>query len=213
MSPVSTLIIGALTIAATGGCYALTHSIVLSVLIFLAVYLICRNLQPFISLKWQTSHPSRLPKLHEFRRKKLPVPADAPQGLRLLAMTEYLEPGPKTQPVYKEIATAALAALAEQSPLFALRLEAVQKRDDPEQYVCALCGPDGKRMRKCLKAWVRSDALRNMRSKTQNRDLFLYDGTIEIPEQTGATPYTVLVLFDSTLPVTLPKAEADPNQP
>ena len=207
MSPVSTFIIGGLTIAATAVCYALTHSVVLAVLIFLASYLICRNLQPFISQKWRSMHPSRLPQLHEFRTKNMPAAGDGPQGLRLLAMTEYLEPGPKTQPVYKEIAGAALEALSKQSPLFTLRLNAVRQREHPEQYVCALCGPDGKNMRKCLKAWVRSDALRNMRSKTQDRDLFLYDGAISLPEQESEVPYTVLVLFDSSLPVTLPKAE------
>ena len=189
MSPVSTIIIGGLTVAATAVCYALTHSIVLAILIFLASYLICRNLQPFISQKWRSAHPSRLPQLHEFRVKNMP--------------------GPKTQPVYKEIAGAALEALSQQSPLFALRLSAVRQREHPEQYVCALCGADGKNMRKCLKSWVRSDALRNMRSKTQNRDLFLYDGAIGVPGEENEVPYTVLVLFDSTLPVTLPKAEAE----
>lgn len=209
MSPVSTIIIGGLTVAATAVCYALTHSIVLAILIFLASYLICRNLQPFISQKWRSAHPSRLPQLHEFRVKNMPVEDGAPQGFRLLAMTEYLEPGPKTQPVYKEIAGAALEALSQQSPLFALRLSAVRQREHPEQYVCALCGADGKNMRKCLKSWVRSDALRNMRSKTQNRDLFLYDGAIGVPGEENEVPYTVLVLFDSTLPVTLPKAETE----
>lgn len=209
MSPVSTIIIGIVTITAAAVCYSLSHSILLAVLIFLASYLICRNLQPFLSQWWQNVHPSRLPPLHEFRSKKMPPDGGGPQGLRLLAMTEFLEPGPKSQPVYQEIARAALDALSQQSPLFALRLDAVRRREHPEQFVCALCGPDGKDMRKCLKAWVRSDALRNMRAKTRDKDLFLYDGAISVPGQEDEIPYTVLVLFDGALPVTLPKAETE----
>lgn len=209
MSTLSTLVIGALTIAAAVVCYLIAHSILLAVLVFIAAYLICKNIQPFIAQKWAASHPSRLPKLHEFRSKNLPVDEGEPQGFRLLAMTEYLEPGPKTQPVYREIAGAALAALSKDSALFALRLDTVRRREQPEQYVCALCGQDGKNMRKCLKAWVRSDALRNMRSKTRDKDLFLYDGAIDVPGETELVPYTVFVLFDGSLPVTLPKAEEE----
>lgn len=209
MSTVSTLVIGGLTIAAAVVCYLIAHSILLAVLVFIAAYLICKNLQPFIAQKWEISHPSRLPALHEFRSKNLPVEEGEPQGFRLLAMTEYLEPGPKTQPVYREIAGAALAALSKDSPLFSLRLDTVRRREQPEQYVCALCGQDGKNMRKCLKAWVRSDALRNMRSKTKDKDLFLYDGAIDLPGETELVPYTVFVLFDGSLPVTLPMAEEE----
>lgn len=209
MSTLSTFVIGALTIAAAVVCYLLSHSILLAVLVFIAAYLICKNIQPFISRKWAASHPSRLPALHEFRSKNLPVEEGEPQGFRLLAMTEYLEPGPKTQPVYREIAAAALEALSKESPLFALRLDTVRRREQPEQYVCALCGQDGKKMRKCLKAWVRSDALRNMRAKTRDKDLFLYDGAMDVPGETELVPYTVFVLFDGSLPVTLPKAEGE----
>lgn len=199
MKPLSTLIIGGLTITAAVVSYLLAHNVILAVLVFLAVYLICRNLQPFISQKWMQFQISRLPELHELRAKNL-SPQSGSQGMRLLAMTEYLEPGQANRPVYKEIAGAALEALASESPLFALRLNTVRQEGLPEQFVCALCGQDGKRMRKCVKAWAYSDALWNMRPKKQNQDLFIYDGAIDIPGQEEPAAYTVIVLFDDSLP-------------
>lgn len=211
MGTVSSLIIGGLAIAAAVGCYLFTRSILISFLIVIVVYLIGKNLQPFFSQWWMRVSAGRLPQLYEFRAKKMPATGER-LGFRLIAMTEFMEPGPQTVPLYREMAEAALEALSKESELFALRLNAVRGNDDPEQFVCALCGKDGKKMRKCLKAWVRSAALRNMQSQTQNRDLFLYDGAINVAGQADAAPYTVLVLFDSSLPVKAPKSDEAPPE-
>ena len=58
-------------------------------------------------------------------------------------------------------------------------------------------------MNNCFKAWLDTPNVIQMRARQQNRDLFLHDGTIEMKD--GAlVRYTVMVLFDASLPVTLP---------
>ena len=42
-----------------------------------------------------------------------------------------------------------------------------------------------------------------MKARQQNRDMFLHDGVVNTNDGTPVR-YTVMVLFDATLPVTLP---------
>ncbi len=220
MASLSSLIIGilALTVASIG--FTTTHSGILTILLAVAVVLIGKSLQPFFMMLWGKflCRFFPLPELREFEVRRLHdmdgldgAPPLA-RGMRVLAMTEFLELGPKTKPLYQEMTASSLEALSQKFPLFALRWNTVQRRKFPEQYVCALCGKDGENMRKCVKAWFQSDALRNMRSRAQERDLFLHDGEITVSGEDEPVRYTVMVLFDGQLPVTLPKpaTETDP---
>ncbi len=212
MAPLSSLVIGILALTAASIGFTATHSGILTVLLAVAVVLIGKSFQPLFRMLWGKflCRFFPLPELHEFYTKDLHAMDGldgAPplaRGLRLLAMTEFLELGPETEALYREMAERSLTALSEESPLFALRLDTVRRRDFPEQYVCALCGQEGEAMRKCLSAWFQSDALRNMRARVQNRDLFLHDGEIGVPGEAEPVRYTVMVLFDGQLPVTLP---------
>lgn len=213
MGSFSSLVIGVLAVTAASISFAHSRSGILTVLVAIAVVLIGKSVQPFFVMLWGKFLCKffPLPEVTEFYEKKLysteTEPGEPPmaRGLRVLVMTEFLELGPKTKPLYQDMAETALNALSESSPLFALRLGAVDRRKAPKQYVCALCGKDGENMRKCLSAWMKTDALRNMRSRKKDKDLFLYDGEIDAPGEKESIRYTVMVLFDGNLPVTLPK--------
>ena len=58
-------------------------------------------------------------------------------------------------------------------------------------------------MNNCFKAWMESPNVYQMKARQQNRDMFLHDGTVDAKDGTPVR-YTVMVLFDSSLPVTLP---------
>lgn len=213
MGSFSSLIIGILAVTVASIGFTRTKSGILTVLLAIAVVLIGKSLQPFFVMLWGKflCRFFPLPDVTEFYEKKLystePEPGEPPmaRGLRVLVMTEFLELNPKTRPLYQDMAEAALKSLSESSPLFALRLSAVDRRGAPKQYVCALCGKDGENMRKCLSAWMKTSALRNMRSRKQDKDLFLFDGETTVPGEAEPIRYTAMVLFDGSLPVTLPK--------
>lgn len=220
MGSFSSLIIGILAVTLASVAFTHSKSGILTVLVAIAAVLIGKSLQPFFVMLWGKFLCKffPLPEVTEFYEKNLysteTEPGEPPmaRGLRVLAMTEFLELGPKTRPVYQDMTEAALKALSESSPLFALRLGAVNRREAPKQYVCSLCGKDGEKMRKCLTAWLQTDALRNMRSRKQDRDLFLHDGEIAVPGEDEPIRYTVMVLFDGGLPVTLPKKAEESGQ-
>lgn len=212
MGSASSIIIGMLSLAAAAFGFAWTKSYLVSILIAVTAMLVCKSLMPFMQLLWdkfrQRFFP--LPEVAAFYEKNLEdwdgseSPAHA-LGIRVLAMTEELRLNSKTRTAYLDMVQESLDALAQAHPIFQRRLEVVQRRDMPAQYTWALCGKDGKNMRKCLKAWFKTGAVREMRARTQNRDLFLHDGEIQIHGRSEAIRYTVLVLFDGSLPVTLPE--------
>lgn len=211
MGQTTSLIIGMLALAAASFGYSFTQSYIVAILFAIIVVLIGKSLQPVFLVLWDkfTRRFFPLPELTEFYEKGLhptedyTVPPNT-QGFRVLAMTEELPFNSKSRPVYNQMVQEALEALSKEFPLFSLRLNACEKRDLPRQYVCSLCGTDGEKMPKCLKAWLKSYAVRDMKARTQNKDLFLHDGEVNAPGKTAPIRYTVMVLFDGSLPVTLP---------
>lgn len=220
MGSTSSLIIGMLSLAAAAFGFAWTKSYLVSILIAVTAMLVCKSLTPFVQLLWdqfrQRFFP--LPEVTAFYEKNLENRdgGEAPAhtlGIRVLAMTEDLRLNSKTKADYLAMVQESLDALAQEHPIFQRRLEVVQRRDMPAQYTWALCGKDGNNMRKCLKAWFKTDTVREMRARTQNRDLFLHDGEIQVHGRCEAVRYTVLVLFDGSLPVTLPKHSEETGAP
>ena len=216
MGQTTSLIIGMLALAAASLGYAYTQSYIVAILFAIIVVLIGKSLQPVFLLLWDrfTHRFFPLPELTEFYKKGLhPTQDDTvppkTQGIRVLAMTEELGFNSKSKPVYEKMVQESLDALSREYPLFDLRWQAVKRRGLPEQHVCSLCGIDGEKMSKCLKAWLKSDAVREMKARTQNKDLFLHDGEITVPGNNEPIRYTVMVLFDGSLPVTLPGKSAE----
>lgn len=216
MGQTTSLIIGMLALAAASMGYSYTESYIVAILFAIIVVLIGKSLQPVFLLLWDkfTRRFFPLPELTEFHEQGLHPTGDYTippntQGIRVLAMTEELKLNSKTKPVYEEMVQQSMDALSEEFPLFALRRNAAAHRGLPEQHVCSLCGTDGEKMSKCLKAWLKSNAVRDMKARTQNKDLFLHDGEISVPGKEERVRYTVMVLFDGSLPVTLPQKKED----
>lgn len=216
MGQTTSLIIGMLALAGAGVGYSYTQSYIVAILFAIIVVLIGKSLQPVILLLWDkfTHRFFPLPELKEFHEKGLHPTEDYDippnmQGIRVLAMTEELEFTPETKPYYEQMVQQSLQALSEEFPLFRRRLEVATRKNLPEQYVCSLCGTNGEKMPKCLKAWLKSNAVRDMKARVQNKDLFLHDGEIRVPGKEECVRYTVMVLFDGSLPVTLPQKKED----
>ena len=217
MGATTSIIIGILAVGGAFLAYNLTNSYIVMILAVIIVVLICKALQPVVLLLWDKFRKKYfpLPELHEFKRQGLDPTEDyvippQMQGLRVLAMTEEV-PLKKNKTVYETMVQESLDALSEEFPLFKIRLAAVYKRGLPIQYVASLCDKEGELMPKCLKAWLKSWAVRDMKARVQNKDLFLHDGEVAVPGRGNQmVQYTVMVLFDGELPVTVPKAEGEP---
>ena len=138
-------------------------------------------------------------------------------GYRVLCMTEETRYNSQNKALYNQMVDYALEKLSEQYPLFDLRLKAAKRRESGVQYAWSLCGTDGELMKKCVKAWFASRGCYMMKDRQKEKDLFLIDG--ELTKKDGSfLPFTVMVLFDGSLPVTLPKpktetAEDDSQKP
>ena len=129
-------------------------------------------------------------------------------GYRVLCMTEETRYNSKNKEYYNHMVDYALTELSARYPLFDLRLKAAKRRGSGVQYAWSLCGPDGEVMKQCVKAWFASRGCYLMKDRQKEKDLFLIDG--ELTKQNGEyLPFTVMVLFDGSLPVTLPKVPAE----
>lgn len=219
MGQTTSLIIGMLALAAAGVGYSYTQSYIVAILFAIIMVLIGKSLQPVVLVVWDkfTRRFFPLPELMEFHEQGLHPTEDytiPPNtlGIRVLAMTEALAFCPDTKVYYEQMVQESLAALSEEFPLFDLRLKAAIRKELPQQYVCSLCGTDGENMNKCLKAWFKSYAVYEMKARRQNHDLFLHDGEIQLPGEDDTTRYTVMVLFDGSLPVTLPNRSEEIKQ-
>lgn len=189
-------------------------SFLVAALLLLASILISRSLQPIFMVQWYKFQQKHfpLPPVNTLEQKRFPesgmvddVPANK-LGMRVLAMTEDLDGG-TCQHAYYEMIEASLDALDQKSDLFRIRHEAVERRGSPVEYLWSLCGKDGELINKCFKAWLRSPNVAEMRARKQNRDMFLHDGTVTL-KSGREIRYTVLVLFDGTLPQTIPQKQA-----
>lgn len=218
MASFLTLLTGFFALFAFWLGHALFDSYVVALLFLIIAVITGKSLQPALLSLWYKFQDRffPLPELHNLYSKGLESPdtpakeGDAPPkmlGMRVLAMTETLD-GKKNKALYKEAVEESITKLCKEFELFDLRYNAVVRRDSPVEWVWVNCGQDGENMNNCFKAWVQSPHVFYMKARQQNRDMFLHDGTVTARD--GApVRYTVMFLFDSTLPVTIPsKAES-----
>ena len=210
MASVTTLLIGMLALFAFWLGHSLFDSYVVAILFLVIAVITGKSIQPVVLNLWV-----------KFQNKYFPLPevyplyskgfdaevkeGEAPPcmlGMRVLAMTETTD-GKKHKDVYESAITESIGKLCNEFELFKLRYDAVLRRNSPVEWLWVTCGADGENMNNCFKAWLDTPNVIQMKARQQNRDLFLHDGTVEMKDGTRVR-YTVMVLFDATLPVTLP---------
>lgn len=210
MASFVTLLIGFLALFAFWLGYHLFESYIVAILFLIIAVITGKSLQPLLLTLWYKflNRFFPLPDLHPLYAKGFDVPekeGEAPAkmlGMRVLAMTETLD-GRKNKSVYQAAIEESIGKLCNEFDLFKLRYDAVLRRNSPIEWVWVNCGVDGENMNRCFKAWVESPNVFYMKARQQNRDMFLHDGTVTARDGSPVR-YTVMVLFDSTLPVTLP---------
>ena len=210
MASVTTLLIGFFALFAFWLGHSIFDSYIVAILFLVIAVLTGKSIQPLILNLWYKflNRYFPLPDLNPLYSKGLDVPADkngvppAMLGMRVLAMTEDMD-GKKYKSCYEAAISESIGKLCSEFDLFKLRYDAVLRRNAPIEWVWVTCGAEGENMNRCFKAWMESPSVNQMKARQQNRDMFLHDGTVTAQDGTTAR-YTVMVLFDSTLPVTLP---------
>ena len=210
MATVTTLLIGMLAMFAFWIGHTMFESYIVAILFLIIAVITGKSLQPVILTLWYKflNKYFPLPDLYPLYAKGFDEPADensAPPsmlGMRVLAMTEELD-GKKNKASYEAAITDSIGKLCNEFDLFKLRYDAVLRRNSPVEWLWVNCGKDGENMNRCFQAWMESPNVILMKARQQNRDMFLHDGVVNT--QDGKTArYTVMVLFDASLPVTLP---------
>ena len=219
MASFTTLLIGFLALLAFWLGHSLFDSYIVAILFLVIAVITGKTLQPVILSLWYKfmDRYFPLPDVHQLYSKGLEHP-DTPEkegaappkmlGMRVLAMTESLD-GKKNKATYKEAVEESISKLCKEFELFDLRYNAVLRRESPIEWVWITCGEEGKDMNKCFKAWVNTPNVFYMKARQQNKDMFLHDGTVTARDG-SAVRYTVMVLFDGSLPVTIPAKETTP---
>ena len=206
MASVTTLLIGMLALFAFWLGHSLFDSYVVAILFLVIAVITGKSIQPVVLNLWVKYFP--LPEVYPLYSKGFDAEVkegEAPPcmlGMRVLAMTETTD-GKKHKDVYESAITESIGKLCNEFELFKLRYDAVLRRNSPVEWLWVTCGADGENMNNCFKAWLDTPNVIQMKARQQNRDLFLHDGTVEMKDGTRVR-YTVMVLFDATLPVTLP---------
>ena len=218
MASFLTLLTGFFALFAFWLGHRLFDSYIVAILFLIIAVITGKSLQPALLSLWYKFEDRffPLPELHTLYSKGLENPdtpekeGDAPPkmlGMRVLAMTEDLD-GRKNKELYKEAVEESITKLCKEFELFDLRYNAVLRRESPIEWVWVTCGKDGENMNSCFKAWVKSTHVFYMKARQQNRDMFLHDGTVA-GRDGSPVRYTVMVLFDASLPVTIPQKESD----
>lgn len=218
MASVTTLIIGFLALLAFWLGYSLFESYIVAILFLIIAVITGKSLQPVILTLWYKflNRYFPLPELHPLYAKGFDEPQkedSAPAcmlGMRVLAMTEELD-GRKNKASYEAAVTEAIGKLCNEFDLFKLRYDAVLRRNSPIEWLWVNCGAEGENMNNCFKAWMESPNVIQMKARQQNRDMFLHDGTVNAHNGTPVR-YTVMVLFDASLPITLPAKQEDKKE-
>lgn len=210
MASVTTLLIGMLALFAFWLGHSLFDSYVVAILFLVIAVITGKSIQPVVLNLWVKflNKYFPLPEVYPLYSKGFDAEVkegEAPPcmlGMRVLAMTETTD-GKKHKDVYESAITESIGKLCNEFELFKLRYDAVLRRNSPVEWLWVTCGADGENMNNCFKAWLDTPNVIQMKARQQNRDLFLHDGTVEMKDGTRVR-YTVMVLFDATLPVTLP---------
>ena len=210
MASFTTLIIGMVALFAFWLGHSLFDSYIVAVLFLVIAVITGKSLQPVVLTLWYKflNRYFPLPDLNPLYAKGFdqPMPeGSAPAcmlGMRVLAMTEELD-GKQNKASYEAAIAESIGKLCNEFDLFKLRYDAVLRRNSPVEWLWVNCGKDGENMNNCFKAWMESPNVYQMKARQQNRDMFLHDGTVDAKDGTPVR-YTVMVLFDSSLPVTLP---------
>ena len=193
--------------------HSMFDSFIVAILFLVIAVITGKSIQPVVMNLWIRflNKYFPLPELYPLYSKGFdePVAADsAPAcmlGMRVLAMTETLD-GKKHKATYEAAITESIGKLCSEFDLFKLRYDAVLRRNSPVEWLWVNCGAEGENMNNCFKAWMDSPNVIQMKARQQNRDMFLHDGVAYTPDGTPVR-YTVMVLFDASLPVTLPAKE------
>jgi len=218
MASVITLLIGFLALFAFWLGHSLFDSYIVAILFLVIAVITGKALQPVILTLWYKflNKYFPLPDLHQLYSRgfdQTVEPDSAPLsmlGMRVLAMTEELD-GRKNKASYEAAVTESIGKLCNEFDLFKLRYEAVLRRNSPVEWLWVNCGAEGENMNRCFQAWMESPNVCQMKARQQNRDMFLHDGVVNAHNGTPVR-YTVMVLFDASLPVTLPaKTEEKEN--
>jgi len=210
MASVTTLIIGIFAIFAFWLGHTLFDSYIVAILFLIIAVITGKSIQPAVLTLWYKflNKYFPLPELYPLYSKGLDVQTDehgnptSMLGMRVLAMTESLD-GKKEKACYEAAIAESIGKLCNEFDLFELRYNAVLRRNSPVEWLWVTCGEEGENMNRCFKAWMESPNVFNMKARQQNRDMFLHDGTVAAKDGTPVR-YTVMVLFDNTLPVTVP---------
>jgi len=218
MASVTTLLIGILAMFAFWLGYSIFDSYIVAILFLIVAVITGKSLQPVVLNLWVKflNRFFPLPELHSLYSKGFDKPVDpnaAPAcmlGMRVLAMTEELD-GKEYKESYEAAIKESIGKLCNEFELFKLRYDAVLRRDAPVEWLWVNCGAEGENMNNCFKAWMDSPNVIQMKARQQNRDMFLHDGSVTTWDGKNAR-YTVMVLFDATLPVTLPSKKEKENK-
>lgn len=210
MASFTTLIIGIFALFAFYLGHSLFDSFIVGGMFLVIAVITGKSLQPAVLNLWYKflNKYFPLPDLHPLYAKgfdKPENPNEAPAcmlGMRVLAMTEELD-GRTNKASYEAAISESIGKLCNEFDLFKLRYDAVLRRNSPVEWLWVNCGAEGENMNRCFQAWMESPNVIQMKARQQNRDMFLHDGVVNAHNGTP-TRYTVMVLFDSTLPVTLP---------
>lgn len=210
MASFTTLIIGFAALIAFWLGHSLFNSYVVAILFLVIAVITGKALQPVILTLWYKflNRYFPLPELYPLYSKDFDVPAESDEappsmlGMRVLAMTETLD-GKKNKAAYEAAVHESIGKLCNEFDLFKLRYDAVLRRNSPIEWLWVNCGAEGENMNRCFKAWMESPNVYQMKARQQNRDMFLHDGVVTAQDGTPVR-YTVMVLFDASLPVTLP---------
>lgn len=218
MASVTTLIIGIFAMFAFWLGHKLFDSFIVGILFLVIAVITGKSIQPLVLNLWYRflNKYFPLPELYPLYSKGFEVAMDENGmptnmvGMRALAMTESYD-GKKDKTCYEAAVKESIGKLCNEFELFELRYNAVIRRNSPIEWLWVTCGEDGENMNRCFKAWMESPNVINMKARQQNRDMFLHDGTVTVKDG-SVVRYTVMVLFDSTLPITVPNKEENKDK-
>ncbi len=213
MASVTTLLIGLFAMFAFWLGHNMFDSFIVAILFLVIAVITGKSIQPVIMNLWIRflNKYFPLPEVYPLYSKGFDAEVkegEAPPcmlGMRVLAMTETTD-GKKHKDVYESAITESIGKLCNEFDLFKLRYDAVLRRNSPVEWLWVNCGAEGENMNRCFKAWMESPNVFQMKARQQNRDMFLHDGVVNAQDGTPVR-YTVMVLFDASLPVTLPQKQ------